>query len=85
MATHWNLFYDRVLQPIMEDREPPPLAELCATYGIDEPTKASNMIFAVKRRFQTALKHHIRQSVACDDEISAEMLELTRFLGKKRV
>jgi DNA-directed RNA polymerase specialized sigma24 family protein len=83
MATHWNLFYDRVLQPIMEDRDPPPLVELCTTYGIDEPTKASNMIFAVKRRFQTALKRHIRQSVACDDEISDEMVELTRFLGKK--
>ncbi len=84
MTTHWNLFYDRVLRPILEDKAPPPLAELCSSYGIDEPTRASNMIFAVKRRFQAALKKHVRQSVASDAEISDEMLELTRFLGKKQ-
>lgn len=84
MVTHWKLFYARVLQPIMEDRSPPGLAELCATHGIDEPTRASNMIFAVKRRFHVALKHYVRQSVACDDEISDELAELMQFLGKKR-
>lgn len=82
MSIHWNLFHDRVLRPTLEDRTPPPLAELCARYGIDEATRASNMIFAVKRRLQAALKRYIRQSVACDEEISDEILELKQFLTR---
>ncbi len=84
MATHWSLFHDRVLRPALEDKTPPPLAELCGRYGIEEATKASNMIFAVKRRLQGALKRYIRQSVACDEEIGAEILELKQFLAGKR-
>ncbi len=83
MSVHWNLFHDRVLQPIIEDRAPPPLAELCATYGIEEPAKASNMIFAVKRRLQGALARRVRESVACDDEAREEMVELAKFLARK--
>ncbi len=84
MAVHWNLFRDRVLRPILEDRSPPPLTELCATYGIEEATKASNMIFAVKRRFQSALRKHLRQSVACDTDVGAELHELAHFLAHSR-
>lgn len=83
MAVHWSLFHDRVLRPILEDVDPPPLAELCAKYDVEDPVKASNMIFAVKRRFQAVLKRHVRQSVACDDEIGAEMIELVHFLKRK--
>jgi len=83
MTVHWNLFRDRVLRPIMEDRDPPPLGELCARYGIEEAAKASNMIFAVKRRLQSALRRHVRQSVACDEEIGEEMATLAQFLAGK--
>jgi len=84
MAAHWNLFRDRVLRPIIEDRTPPPLADLCATYGIEEASKASNMIFAVKRRFQSALRKHLRQSVASDADVSTEIHELAHFLARSR-
>jgi RNA polymerase sigma-70 factor (ECF subfamily) len=84
MAVHWDLFYERVLRPILEDRPPAPLAQLCARYGIGEATKASNMIFAVKRRFQSALKRHLRQSVAHDADVGEEIQELSRFLARRR-
>jgi RNA polymerase sigma-70 factor (ECF subfamily) len=84
MAVSWNLFRDRVLRPIVEDQPPPSLAQLCAAYGIDEATKASNMIFAVKRRLQSALKKHLRQSVACDADVGAEFHELSHFLTHSR-
>lgn len=84
MAVHWNLFHDRVLRPIIEDRAPPSLARLCAAYGIEEATKASNMIFAVKRRFQSALRRHLRQSVACDTDVEEEIHELSHFLARRR-
>ncbi|MBN1360521.1 MAG: sigma-70 family RNA polymerase sigma factor [Sedimentisphaerales bacterium] len=84
MTTHWDLFHDRVLRPTLEDRTPPTLAELCVRHGIAEAVKASNMIFAVKRRLQAALKRNIRQSVAVDAEIGEEIRELRQFLTSNR-
>ena len=84
MELHWKLFEDRVLQPILEDGKPPALADLCSTYGIREATTASNMVFAVKRRLQAALKRHMRQSVAGDTEIAEEIEELAQFLASKQ-
>jgi RNA polymerase sigma-70 factor (ECF subfamily) len=83
LDTHWHLFHERVVQPILEAKTPPPLAELCARYGVKEATQASNMIFAVKRRLQGALARHVRESVADDDEVDAEMSELAQFLARK--
>jgi RNA polymerase sigma-70 factor (ECF subfamily) len=84
MAVHWDLFYDRVLHPTMTCTEPPPLEKLCRKYDIDATTKASNMIFAVKRRFQAVARRLLRQSVASEDQIGEEMLELVKFLAKGR-
>jgi len=82
--THWNLFHDRVLHPIITGAESPSLEELCRKYGVDATAKASNMIFLVKRRFQAALKRLLRQSVASEAQINEEMLELMKFLAKGR-
>jgi RNA polymerase sigma-70 factor (ECF subfamily) len=84
MAVHWNMFNDRVLHPILTYAEPLSLEELCRKYGINEATKASRMIFAVKRRFQAAAKRLLRESVASEQEIDEEMLELMKFLAKGR-
>lgn len=84
MEVHWNLFFERVMQPILTSTQPPSLEDICHKNGIDSTTKASNMIFAVKRRFQASAKRFLRQSVASEDQISEEMLELLRFLAKGR-
>ena len=83
LTTHWNLFHDRVLRPLVEDAEPPPLGEVCARYGVEEAAKASNMIFAVKKRFRAALQRRVRQSVASDAEIGVELAELAHFLTRQ--
>jgi RNA polymerase sigma-70 factor (ECF subfamily) len=84
MTAHWQLFYARVLQPTIQGTEPPSVAEICGKYGVESGIKASNMIFSVKRRFQAALKRHLRQSVASEADVSDEMRELMQFLSKKR-
>ena len=84
MIVHWKAFHMRVLQPIIESNEPPSLADICNKYGIEDGIKASNMIFAVKRRFQASLKRHLRQCVASEAEIDEELVGLTQFLTKKR-
>jgi len=82
MAVHWDMFNDRILSPILSSAEPLGLEELCRKYDIDSATRASSMIFAVKRRFQAAAKRLLRESVASEQEINEEMLELMKFLAK---
>jgi len=84
MAVHWDMFSDRILRPILASAEPLPLEELCRKYCINGRTRASGMIFAVKRRFQAAAKRLLRESVASEQEIDEEMLELMKFLAKGR-
>jgi len=83
LEIHWKVFRDRVLQPIMDCHEPPSMTEICERYKIDGPVKASNMIVAVKRHFQTALRRHLRQSVESENEVNIEIRELMKFLAKK--
>jgi len=80
---HWKVFYARVLTPIMENADPPSLKEICDKYGIEDQAKASNMIITVKRRFQTTLKRHLRQSVSSDTDVNEELRELMQFFIKK--
>ncbi|MCF7976375.1 MAG: hypothetical protein K9N55_21335 [Phycisphaerae bacterium] len=76
MDTHWCLFRDRLIQPSLEETEAPSLASLCSQYGIDTETRASNMLGTVKRRFQTVLKEHIRQTVLSGEMAEEELNEM---------
>ena len=84
MKVHWQLFQDRILQPIMENTSAPSISDICKNFGIESEAKASNMILTVKRRFQTALKRHLRQSVSSGAEVGEELGEIMQFFGKKR-
>jgi RNA polymerase sigma-70 factor (ECF subfamily) len=81
--THWNLFHERILQPIITGKASPSLEELCRKYDVDATTRASKMVFLVKTRFQAALKRLLRQSVASEAQVDEEMRELMRFLAKR--
>ena len=78
LATHWQVFNDRVLQPALGNDEPPAMAEICEKLGIASETIASNMIVTVKRRFRTALKKHLRSTVLSDEEADEELQEMLR-------
>ena len=82
LTIHWQAFYDKVIQPIMENTDPPTLSDICGEYGIEDQRKASNMIITVRRRFQVALKRHVRNSVISSDEVSDELSDLMHFFPK---
>jgi hypothetical protein len=84
MDNHWDIFYDRVVEPIMERTEPPSMTDICQKYDIETAAKAANMIVTIKRRFQTTLKQHLRESVSSDEDISEELQELMQFFSKNR-
>jgi RNA polymerase sigma-70 factor (ECF subfamily) len=80
---HWQVFNDRVMQPIIENSHPPSLSEICDKYGIDDTAKASNMIITVNRRFRSTLKRHVRRAVANDADVDEELRELMQMFSKK--
>jgi len=79
LSTHWQLFRDRILQPILEAAEPPSLPVLCDRYGIEDAARASNMIITVKRQFQTTLHRYLRRLVTSDEQVREEFEEIRRF------
>lgn len=84
MTVHWNVFCDRVLQPIMDDESPPSMKQICDKHNIANGIKASNMIITVKRRLRAAMEQKLRRSVISDREMDAELEEMTQFLSAKR-
>ncbi len=81
-SLHWQIFHERVVQPITDGAEPPSLKELCDRHGLEDDARASNMIVTVKRRFQTALRKHLRDSVASSEQVNGELEELRRFFPR---
>jgi RNA polymerase sigma-70 factor (ECF subfamily) len=79
--THWELFRARVVHPTLGGIEPPPLAELCARFGVPDELKASNMITTAKRRFRSALRRHVGELTESPREAAAELAGLRILLG----
>ena len=81
-TVHWHIFYDRVLEPIMEKTEAPSMKEISHRYGLKSESEASNMMVTVKRRFQRTMKDHLRNLVVSEEQIDEEISEIMRFLPK---
>ena len=82
MSMHWNIFHDRLVQPILKQQAPPSLETVCEKYGIADRKKASNMMITVKRCFQTVLQEHVRNTVISDDQTREELQEIMQFFPK---
>jgi len=82
MGIHWNIFHDRVVQPILKQEASPSLEAVCEKYGIPDRKKASNMTITVKRCFQAVLQEHVRNTVISDDQTREELQEIMQFFPK---
>lgn len=82
METHWVLFYQRVVGPIMNGQPPISLTDLSQEHGLSDTKKTSNMIVTVKRRFRATLMQHVRRTVLSGDQASEEIEELLQYLPK---
>lgn len=83
MNTHWYLFRDRLLRPSLDGVDAPAFSQLSKQYGIEDETKASNMLGTVKRQFQKILTKHVHQTVLSGDVAEAELGEMFKFLKKE--
>ena len=83
ISKHWEVFQARVLLPITQNTEPPSLTDVCRDRGIADPTKASNMIVTVKRRFRQLLERHVRRFVESEAEVATEIQRLIDLFHSK--
>jgi DNA-directed RNA polymerase specialized sigma24 family protein len=78
-TVHWKVFEERVLQPIMDQTDAPPVSDICQKYGLVDGHMLANMITTTKRRIRLALEKHIQTLVSSPDEVSDELQEMARF------
>ena len=78
-TVYWKVFEERLLQPIMNQADPPSVKEICGKYGIPDGHKLANMIITTKRRIRATLEKHIRKIVTSPEEVSDELQEMARF------
>ena len=83
-AVHWQVFCGRLLRPLLDNTEPVPLAALCDQHGIANEVRASNMVITVKRRFQAAMRNHVRQFVDSQEQVEREIQDLMAALSAGR-
>ena len=83
MNNHWNVFRDRLLQPLLGNQEPIPLKQICRQYDIEDEATASHMLETVKRRFKNVLREQVRQTVLTGQVVEEELKEILKFFKKK--
>jgi DNA-directed RNA polymerase specialized sigma24 family protein len=79
--THWRLFQEKVLHPVMNGQPGPPWSGLCRRYGVADEKTASNMIITVKRCFQRVLADLLQRQVAGDSDLQQEFGDLFRHMA----
>ena len=79
---HWEVFRQRVLEPLLSGASQPSLAQLCDELGIGDTGQASNMGTTVRRRYKLAIRRRMREFVDSDEEVGQEIRELMKILSK---
>jgi RNA polymerase sigma-70 factor (ECF subfamily) len=82
LVTHWRVFHDRLLQPVLDDHPSPTLREICQRHSIADEARASHMLDTVKRHFHKVLRKHVRLTVGTSQGVEEELEEFFKFLQK---
>jgi RNA polymerase sigma-70 factor (ECF subfamily) len=79
---YWELFYAKVVAPILNGTPAISISEFCVKNHIDDEKQASNMIVTVKRRFRSSMFKYLRQFVCSDQEVEEEFNDIFKFLSR---
>jgi DNA-directed RNA polymerase specialized sigma24 family protein len=74
---HWKVFHDWLLGP-EGGHEKAAMEQICARYGIPDPSVAYHMIENLKRRFRSILRGRLGQYAESEADVEAEIRE---FIG----
>jgi RNA polymerase sigma-70 factor (ECF subfamily) len=82
LEVHWNIFRDRIVQPLIDGKKPPSNKDISRLYRTESEAAVSNMLVTVKRRFKAALIRQLRTTVLSEDDITPELQEMLNLFGK---
>ncbi len=81
-AGHWDLFYDRVVNPILHQAPPRPYDVIARSMGFPSPVQAANALITVKRMFERTMRRVIRAYVATENAVDEELKDLMRIVSE---
>jgi len=80
-GVHWQVFYERVARPILEETDAPDLGEVSRRFGIEDTKTASNMVITVKRRFRAAVQRLLGETLGTGADVDDELNDLVAILS----
>ena len=83
-STHWEVFREKFLQPILDGRDAPSLSQLCDKHGIESEIRASNMIITVRRKLRAVLSDCLHRCAGPQADIDEEIGDLLKILRQGR-
>ena len=82
LGTHWKVFEHRIVRPMFLGEPAADYADLVDRLHLKDTSQAANMMVTVKRRFVSALRTEVAQTVVDPDEIEDEIRLLLRDLER---
>ena len=80
-AVHYDIFFQRVIGPILNGACDEPLADLGAKHGMTEK-QAGNCLLTAKRAYRRLMEEEVRLYVETEAEVADEIRELFLILGQ---
>ena len=81
---HWQVFFAKTVEPILNNSSPLALKDLGSKYKIDDTQTISNMISYVKDIFRSTMMRNLRQYVRSDDEVEEEFNDILKILSQNK-
>lgn len=78
----WEVFRQRVAEPMLTGVDPAPYAALIEQYGLQSPAQASNLLITAKRHYVRCLHAAVGDHVADSDQIPEEIEHLREILAR---
>ena len=79
---YWDLFEDRLVNPLLLGVPPSPYDELAARLSFDSPIQASNALITVKRMFRRSLQSVIREYAGSQQAVDEETADWHAILAQ---
>lgn len=80
-SVHFDIFSQRIINPILNGSPEPSMSDLAQRHGITEK-QAANHLLTAKRAYQRLLKEEIRLYASSETEVMDEIRELFLVLGQ---
>jgi DNA-directed RNA polymerase specialized sigma24 family protein len=77
---HYELLKRRVIDPFLQNNNPPSREDLAQEYGITTK-QVSNFTITARRTFQRLFRECIRSSACSEEDVAAEVEMLSRFIA----